>query len=363
MNILEISAKLNIGGAQAVAANIARFADERFHFIYLVFGDEVGEYEAQIEAIGHKVIHIPSPTGNLGGYFRTLLEIMREEQIDVVHCHTMFNCGVAMTAAWLAGVKGRISHSHTIKDDSVKSQKRRIYNFVMRALIILFGTDYLACGVDAGQILYGKRWFSRHGRVIRNGIEIDRYRFNENTRDRLRRELGVEECFVIGHVGHYVHVKNQTFLLERMPQLLKQVPNARLLMFGDGPDRQTLQERIDKNGLADSVRLMGNADNIHELLSAFDVFAFPSLYEGTPLALIEAQANGLPCIISDAIPDDACLTDAVNKLPLDNADAWTDSILRARRGDPDACARMLAQRYGDICDSLTELYAIFDKYR
>lgn len=363
MRILEIAGKLNIGGAQAVAANIAKYADESFNFVYVVFGDDIGEYEADVKAKGNKIIHIPSPTGNLRGYFRTLVKIMREEQIDVVHCHTMFNCGVVMLAAKVAGVKGRISHSHTIKDETRMTAKRRAYVFAMRLLMFLFGTDWFACGVDAGRILYGKKWFSKHGKVIRNGIDIEKYRFNECTREKIRKQLGVEDKLVIGHVGHYVRVKNQRFLIELMPQILKTNPDARLLMFGDGPDRDTLQSAIDENNLAGKAMLMGNADNINELLSAFDVFAFPSFYEGTPLALIEAQANGVPCLISDAIPEDACLTDAVTKLPLDNENKWADALTDMKRNNSVQYAEVLMENYGDISKSMAELYTAFDKYR
>lgn len=362
MNVLEISGKLNIGGAQAVAANIAKFAPEKYRFVYVVFGDDVGEYEAAVAAKGNKIVHIPSPSGALLRYFRTLVRIMREERIDVVHCHTMFNCGVAMLAAKYAGVKGRISHSHTIRDDSASTVSRNIYKWISRQLIYRFGTDYLACGVDAGNILYGEKWFSRRGRVIRNGIEIERYRYDSAMREKVRAQYGWEDSFVIGHVGHYVNVKNQRFLIERMPAIRALCPRARLVMFGDGPDRGRLQKLIDDSGAAEYSLLAGNVSNVNEILSGLDVFAFPSLYEGTPLALIEAQANGLPCVISDAIPADACLTDAVEVLPLGQISLWEQRLAGARRRESEKYADVLMECYGDLRQSMRELYEIFDRY-
>ena len=361
---MEFCAKLNIGGAQAFASNISKYADDSFHFCYVVFGDDIGEYEESILRQGNRIVHIPGPSRNPLAFIAKTVRLMKEEQCDVVHAHTMFSCGIIMAAAWLAGVPGRISHSHTTNDDTKKTAARRIYFKLMRGLIRLFATDYLACGVGAGNALYGQKWFSRRGKVIRNGIDTSKYHYSAENRERLRRQLNVQDRFVIGHVGHYEKVKNQAFLIRLMGAIHKEDPNAILLMFGEGSERERLQELIAQHNMQDCARLMGNASNIPELLSAMDVFAFPSLYEGTPIALIEAQTNGLPCVISSAIPGDACLLDSVRIISLDAPESeWIQAILSAERMDPAKAEAQIARSYGTISSTMEELYNLFRQYK
>lgn len=364
MKILEFSAKLNIGGAQAVAANIAKYAEKSMQFTYVVFGDEVGEYEADILARGNTVLHMPEPRENLWRFFWNIVLLMKKERFDVVHAHTMFNCGLIMLAGKIAGIPGRISHSHTINDDSEKNAFRRAYLSLMRFLIHRCGTDWCACGLMAGNILYGEKWFARFGKIIKNGIDISKYQYDDAVRRKVRERYQIADRFVIGHVGHYTKVKNQTFLIQLMEEICKIRPGAILLLFGDGPDREMLEEQIGQKGLGSNVRLMGNVSNISEVLSAFDVFVFPSFYEGTPLALIEAQANGLPCIISDTIPGDACLTSTLKKLNLKQPILdWVNALVGVERNHNADAVEYIKERYGTIETTMEELYSIFRKYR
>ena len=363
MEILELVADLRIGGAQRVAANIAKFAPSEYHFTYLVFDEEVGEYEAEIYSQGNEVIHIPSPKKGYFAFLYALRKQMRSKAFDVVHCHNMYSCGLVMLLAKQIGIPGRISHSHTAKDNILQeSFFRMAYKRAMRQLIWTCGTEYLACGEDAGEELYGKLHFDECGVVIKNGIDTGAYRYNTESRRRVREKYALGERFVIGHVGHYVEVKNQIFLIRIMPEILKLRQDAILLLFGEGNTKSALEAEIDRLGLADAVRIMGNASNIPQILSAFDVFVFPSILEGTPLALLEAQANGLPCVISDVIPDDACVTNLIQKLPLSATGLWPKKILAAERDKNTDYISVLLERYGDIHDSMSNLYEIFEKY-
>lgn len=280
-----------------------------------------------------------------------------------MHCHTMFNCGIAMLAAIIAGIPCRMSHSHTTNPEQKKTLAYTLYRFVMQMLIRLCGNEYVSCGVEAGETLYGKAFFKRKGIVIPNGIDICSYRFSQESRRKIRKKYNIENCFVIGHVGHYVEVKNQKFLLNLMPEILKIRPDSILLLFGEGTDRAMLEERVAQLGLEKFVHLMGNANNIPEILSAFDVFVFPSLFEGTPLALIEAQANGLPCIISNSIPQDACLTDDILRIDLSApADEWIRAITRAKRENSFEKTELVLRCYDDVRTSMDRIYNIFKKY-
>lgn len=358
IKVLEVCARLNIGGAQKVAANIGRYAPEDIDIWYLVFGSDVGEYEAPLIEMGHHIVHMPLRSHQ--PFFRRLCKFIKRESFDVVHCHTMYSCGIFMLAARLCGVRGRICHSHTSKDEAPQTLRRVLYKRLMRALTRLCATDYLACGQEAGNELYGERFFRRHGQVIKNGIETHKYAFDEAARGEIRASYGVSDAFVIGHVGHYVSVKNQSFLIDLFPELLRRRPDCVLLLFGEGEDREKLQAQIRRLNLQKHVRLMGNVNNVDRVLSALDTFVFPSLYEGTPLALIEAQANGLPCIISDQIPDDACLTDLILRCSLSEPNTWIRSILAASRpGDPGKYQYRIEQLYGSVEQSLHTLYRLF----
>ena len=351
MEILELVADLRIGGAQRVAANIAKYAPAAYHFTYLVFDEQIGEYESEIQAEGNEVIHIPSPKKGYSAYLRALREQMRAKEYDVVHCHNMYSCGLVMLTAKQAGWKEsrceiKLDKILYIPDNTPPHKSDR----------------NLACGEDAGAELYGKQRFSECGVVIKNGIDTAAYRYSEEAGRKVRERYDLKNRFVIGHVGHYVEVKNQRFLIRLMPEILKKRADTVLLLFGEGETRTEMQAEIDRLGLNDSVRLMGNVTDIPQVLSAFNVFAFPSVLEGTPLALLEAQANGLPCIISDTIPDDACVTDLIRKLPLSNESAWAEAILTVEREPNEDYTSILTARYEDIHDSMSRLYAIFEKY-
>ena len=211
IRVLEICGKLNIGGAQRVAANIGMYAPENCKVTYLVYCDTVGEYEAALTERGCRILHQPSPREIGRGYVKKLSALIREGAYDVVHCHTMFSSGLVMLAAWQGGAKGRICHSHTAKDNSRLTVRRRAYRCFSRLLIRSFGTEFLACGGDAGAELYGKRWFQKHGRVLRNGIDIERFRYDAEKASQTVKAYGLEGRFVIGHVGHYVDVKTSPF--------------------------------------------------------------------------------------------------------------------------------------------------------
>ena len=360
--ILELCSQLNIGGAQAVAAAIGLHAPQGIRVDYLVFSDREGDYEADLTARGCRIHHWPAPSGGQLRYLRKLTALLRRERYDAVHCHNMFSAGTVMLAGFLAGVPCRIAHSHTTREECADTISRRFYRWVMRRLIHLFGTEFFACGVAAGNTLYGEGWFAKHGTLIPNGIDTAAYGFSPNVRKAIREACGLRDAFVIGHVGHYVGVKNQSFLIDLMPRLLELRPDAVLLLFGEGQDRAMLTQRIQALNLTDRVRLMGNVRNIGQILSAFDVFAFPSLFEGTPLALLEAQANGLCCIISDSIPTDAIVTDDVHPLPLD-ADLWLPALASARRTGTEDQSHILLQKYESIHDSMTRIYTVVNQYQ
>lgn len=359
--ILIIAASLRIGGAEKVARDIALYDTEgKYEYHYVVFGDKIEAYEPQLTGLGCRIFHLAPPGRNYLAFWRALRDLMRAHHYHAVHAHNMFNCGISMLAAKVSGVPVRISHAHSALAES-GGLVTGIYEGLMRLLILGCSTDLVACGIRAGVRLYGDRAFRRRGELILNGIDIAAYRFDPEARAELRKELGLENAFLIGHTGHLMAVKNQRFLIERMPGILRRRPDARLLLLGDGPDRSILELRIRELNLQDTVLLPGNRTDIRRWLSAMDVFVFPSLYEGMPLSVIEAQASGLTCVISDGVPPDVHLTSLIRVLPLDAPEAdWIDAICSAGRESlsPDDMAAV--SRF-DASASMERIHHLYDK--
>ncbi len=359
--VLIIIGKLSIGGAEKVAYDIGHYRDkDKFDCHYIVFEDYVGEYEAQLTADGCKIIHMPVPASNYRLFLSSLEALIEKEKYDIVHCHTMFNSGLVMSVAKKKKVPCRISHSHSICSSKKRKLSKKIYEQIMRRIINKNSTVCVGCGKDAGEWLFGKKKFDKSGVLVYNGIDTSIFKYDEESRDKIRAELGLADNFVIGHVGHLTKVKNQQFLLKLMPKMVEKNPNARLLLLGEGDDRAKLEALISEYGIKDYVIMTGNVMNVHEYLSAMDVFAFPSLYEGMPLSIIEVQSNGLPCVISDAVPKDVFLSDLLHPLSLnDSEDLWIDTILEASRKEPEKYKEQMAKSGFDSSAMLNKIYEIY----
>ncbi len=358
--ILILPGSLKMGGAERVAANISRYAPEdTFEFHYLVFDGEKGAYGDEVEGRGGKVLSIPLPSAGYAAYVKNLYQLIKKNRYTAVHSHTMFNSGLNMAVAKVCGVPVRISHSHTTKTEIPVSPAQKIYEAVMKQLILRCSTHYYACGTDAGNWLFGQKVFARKGRILRNGIDTELFSWSEENRTRIRKQHGLEDSFVIGHTGTLAKVKNQAFLIRLLPRILERKPNAVLMLVGAGTDCDMLQALADDCGVSQNVIFTGPVFNVEKYLSAFDVFAFPSTREGTPLALLEAQANGLPCIVCANVPADAFVTDLICPLSLDDEDTWIDRICHACRNTPEVYPNILAQAGYDSQSAYQQIYETY----
>ena len=357
--VLIICGGLQFGGVERFAANIIRYApQDEFVFDYLVFEGLGYAFAPEIESKGGRVITFPSPQKGHIQYIRNLLKLMKQNQYDVVHSHTQFNSGLNLWAAKRANVPVRIAHSHTTAHEHRISAIKRFYERTMRFLIRHCATHHCACGQDAGHWMFDDTPFT----VIYNGIDADAFRFSEINREMIRRKYDIpESAFVLGHTGTLSELKNQELLIRIFPDILKVKKDAYLLLIGR--DQNELQEYLEslarQYGINEKVIFTGAVMNVNEYLSAFDVFAFPSLREGTPISLIEAQANGLPCVISDRIPRDAVITDLVKTVPLDKREQWVSSLCQAARKDSEQYASFLNNNGYGIYSAMEQLYQIY----
>lgn len=330
--ILHIVGGLNTGGVQTVVMNLLRYIDrEKYEFHFVVFGEQKGFFEDEVNRLGGKVFHIPNFKFNYIGYITTLINLMKSSgPYSIVHSHVHLNSGAVLLAARLAGVTGRIAHAHSIKrDDENKGAVKRIYEKTMKTLIQKNTTYYLACSHDAGNYLFGKKNFKQNGSVLPNSIELEKFAFSYSDRIKVRKELNIENKLVMGNVGRLSKVKNQAFILEILEDVLRKGLDATLLLIGDGEEQESLVKFARNKGIEDKVLFLGNKNDISLFLNAMDVFLFPSLHEGLGISIIESQANGLATLISDRIPKEAIFNENVYVLNLhDKVDIWSEKLIQ-----------------------------------
>lgn len=328
IKILNVIASLNIGGAENNAMNSLRFIDSnKFSYHFLVFGDLEGDYEAEAVSLGATIHHLSEPKQDYKKFMSDYQELLKREQYDVVHVNTLWNSGLLLRTAKKVGAPVRICHSHSTESSQNENAIYRVYKHVMRKFILKNTTDYVACGRDAGEYLYGRTFFKQQGKIIYNGIDEHRFSFDPLKRAEVRQSLGIDvNDVVLGHVGRVVPVKNHAFMIDILEQLKDELENLKLVLIGDGPDLAAMKDLVRSKGLQERVLFLGNQQNVSDYLQAFDVFIFPSLFEGFPVSLIEAQGAGLPCLISTAVTKEAKLTDHAHFIDLENSDEWLKKV-------------------------------------
>lgn len=290
--------------------------EDRVRSDFVMVNEPDEPLKQHIERLGGKLFVLKMRNRKPLEYIRRLSEIIREGAYDAVHAHGN-SCTLLteMIAAERAGMKIRITHAH----NTTCNQK-----FLHAALRPFFDRSYTsaaACGDAAGRFLYHSRPFT----VLKNGIETDRFAFRPDIRKRVRNELGFDGRFVILHVGGFNDYKNQIFLIPPLQKAMDRRRDAVMLFVGDG---ERMDAVMEKAGGDHRIRFLGKRSDVPELLAAADLFVLPSLHEGFPISLIEAQASGLPCLVSDAVTGDAAITGLVRFLPLDEG-KWADAMAGA----------------------------------
>lgn len=328
IKILNVIGSLDIGGAENNAMNILRFIDSsKFSYYFLVFGDFEGNYEEEARSLGATIIHMEEPKVNYKDFISNYRKLLKKEKFDVIHVNTLWNSGILLSAAKREGIPIRICHSHSTESSQNENFIYKLYKQLMRRLILNSTTNFIACGKDAGNYLYGEDVFQKKGRIIYNGIEDEKFSFNSSKREEVRKSLGFSSNeTVLGHVGRIAPVKNHPFMINILDSLNNRMSTLKLILIGDGPDLVFVKNMVESKELEESVIFLGNRKNVSEYLQALDIFVFPSLFEGFPVSLIEAQAAGLPCLVSSRVTKEARLTMNTEFIDLENFDEWLNRI-------------------------------------
>lgn len=319
IKILLVVGSMDRGGVETLLMNILRNINKSYiKLIFLCYKEKKYDYEDEIISLGSKIIVTPDVKEvGIIKHIQNLITIIKNESIDIVHAHTYFNSMFSMIAAKIAGVKIRITHSHNTQSEEFPSFAKRIYFRISKFLINTLATNYLACGQDAGRAMFYK---GNRFTIIDNGIILDDFRYNPTTRNHLRDELNItRDKTVILHVGRFDRQKNHDFLIDIYNEYAKLKPTSVLVLVGDGPLRTEIEKKIADYGIAEKVLFLGKRSDVNELYNIADLFLFPSLFEGLPVTLVEAQANGLVCLISNTIDKTSRFTDCIEFYPLESS--------------------------------------------
>ena len=352
IRVLQVVTYMGRGGLETMLMNYYRHMDrDKVQFDFLVHRDFEADYDQEILSMGGKIYHVSRLVPWSRGYREGLKRFFKEHpEYKIVHVHQDCLSSVALQCAKECGVPVRIAHSHSSNQD--KNIKYLIKRHYMKQ-IPQFATDCFACGKDAGDWMFEGQSYQ----ILHNAIDASVYVYSSEKAITIREELNVERNFVMGHVGRFDAQKNHTFLLDIFSECVKIVPNARLLLVGDGEGRTRIQEKAKSLGLEDKVIFTGVRNDVADLLQAMDVFVFPSLYEGVPVTMIEAQASGLPCVISDGVPKDCVITSGlVTSMKLsDMPSDWAKHIIAQSRTKRENHLREIQAAGYDIVTAAKEL--------
>lgn len=360
VRVLHILGAMGLGGAETMVMNLYRQIDrQKVQFDFVVHTDQEKAYDGEIKSLGGRMYSCPRYRGvNHFSYMSWWKAFLTEHtEYKILHSHICSTASLYLPVARKHGLVS-IIHSHSTSNGrGMEAAVKDILQLPLRRQ-----ADYLfACSKEAGEWLFGKKAVrSERFHVMPNAIDSERFRFDPALRESVRKELGVEESFVIGHVGRLAPEKNHSFLFRVFQELLKRKPNAVLLLFGDGELREQLIQEADALGISGRVTFFGARKNVSEYYHAMDAFVFPSAWEGLGIAALEAQAAGLPCFIADTVPRAVDIgADLVTFLSLDKPAAeWAGLIHSVQRNDTTQFVRKAGY---DVRDNAMALQRFYEK--
>lgn len=329
IRVAQIIGMATNGGVESIIMNYYRHIDRtKVQFDFLVESESKIINKEEIEKMGGRIIIIPSYK-KLFKYNKELKRIFKENNYDIVHSNMNTLSVFPLRVAKKCGIKVRIAHSHSTSNK--KEFLRNLLKNILRRFSKVYATHYFACGELAGRYQFGNKTYDQ-GKVtiIRNAIDVEKFAYNEEVRNKVRKELNIEDKFVIGHVGRFVTVKNHTFLIDVFNEVSKEKDNAVLLLVGDGPLQSEIEDKVKQLGLRDRVIFYGSTTEVAPLYNAMDVFVFPSLYEGLGMCLVEAQMSKVNFVCSEQVPNEAIASLAGMKVSIKSSSKWKDAILAQR---------------------------------
>lgn len=324
IRVLQIVNIMDRAGIETMLMNYYRNLDKNeIQFDFLTHRSEDGAYDEEIKKMGGRVYHAPRlyPKNYLK-YAKFMKEFIKEHpEYNTFHSHIDDMSFFPLFYAKKYGVKNRIAHSHNTK---INIDYKFLIKKICHHFIPKVANIYYACGLEAGKYMFNKNKF----KVMNNAIDVDKFKFNYKKRNEIRKELNLENSFVIGNVGRFTKQKNQEFLIDVFVKIRKEKDNAKLLLIGKGENEAKLRKKVHFLGLDNDVIFLIDRSDVNELYQVMDVFVMTSLFEGLPVVAVEAETNGLPCFFSNNISKEVLFTKNSYIINLDNnPKVWSDKIL------------------------------------
>lgn len=361
MRVLVINTvRFELNGIASVILNYFKAMDSSDLQVEFVTIDDPSPEYAEFFAKNDITCHVLYKS-KLISYFCGLIRLAKSGKFDIAHIHgNSANAAVEVLACWLAGIRIRIVHSHNT------STLHPVMNKVLYPFFSLLYTHGFACGRDAGRWMFHSKPFV----IVKNGIDLKKYSYNTAVRSEYRKKLGAGNRTVIGHVGNFVKQKNHAFLLEVFAELLKMDHKYLLVLVGEGNLLEEMKEKARMLQIESDVVFVGKTTVVQHYLQALDLFVLPSWHEGLPVALIEAQAAGLPCMVSDRVTKEADLTDSITYIPIDNPKDWAVKIQKkvaeidpeSRQASCDRWQKKIADAGYDINQNADRMKKLYIQY-
>lgn len=329
IRVAQVVGKMNGGGVESVVMNYYRHIDRsRVQFDFLVDADSTLVPREEINQLGGRVFNVP-PYQHINVYQKELVHLFQKYRWPIVHSHLNALSLFPLRAAKRAGIPVRIAHSHSTSGG--RELTKNALKAILKHFSYVYPTHRFACSRYAGKWLFGPL---SDFELVYNAIELTRFDFDSQTRNAMRANLGIsDQQLVVGHIGRFMPQKNHRFIIDVFAELASKRSDVILLLVGDGEDKIAVEHRAANLGIADKVLFLGQRNDVDQLYQAFDVFILPSLYEGLGIVAIEAQRAGLPCVLSDKVPDEVDLTGNVDFLPVDDVRPWVEYLLTMRSGN------------------------------
>lgn len=356
-----------LGGIQAIVYDIIRHLDKEKLQIDILQLDDGVVYplEQTLRDMGVQIYQLK------GIWMRTPLDFHRyfkavdhffdeHHDYDVVHMHSGSKNYYILKSAAKHGIKVRVAHSHNT-DFQTKNPLQKMLGDVMKFPLRKYATHKCGCSYDACEWLFGKGSVTRgESRVVLNGVDCSLFSYDDSVRNSVRKELDIEDKFVIGHVGRFENQKNHSFLVDIFAEVVKRKPNSVLLLVGTGSLQPIIEQKIAALGLSDKVIFLGFRKDRERIMQAMDTFVFPSFYEGLPVVLIEAQISGLPLFASTGIPKDLEVLPEIQYIPLaQSAESWANAVLSKAGRERKDMTQEVVDAGLDISTMIDNLYKMY----
>ena len=343
---------MNGGGVEKIILSYCKNLDKnKFNFIFVTSKSSIQIPYDKIKNLNAKLVLTPDYYKDKLSYIKTVFKILKENKNSIFHCNYL--SPLPYFIAKLVGIKNIIAHSHAYQ--AKVDFKHRIRRF----LVCSFANTYFACAKNAGKYAFKNRKFT----IINNAINLNDFAFDENFKKYFFEKNNLFDKKIIGHIGRFSKEKNHKFIIDMFKKVLEKDPSFYLLLVGDGELFDEIKNYSNDIGVYDNIIFLGNVDNANKIYSLFDIFVLPSLFEGFPITLVEAQANGLKCLVSDRVSKEINFINNCSFLTIENIDLWVNELLNSNFLRKKNSLKILEEKGFDIKTEAKKLEKIYESFK